>query len=292
LDGAAAGSHRLGLVTPPIFDRELHLSRAQRWRGKRPSVLATSLAMEVAERLSPINRVFDQVLIIAEDGDAVAQAIKASGKVLNIESRLPQAAEDLGLAPQSFAAIFHLLDLQCVNDVPGILAQCARALKPDGLLMACLFAGDSLTELRQSWLWAEERMTHGVSPRVAPMIGLRELGGLLQRAGLALPVVDSDRLTVRYATALALMQDIRLCGLSNMLRDRSRTPVSRSLASYAATYYHEKFSDADQRVRATIEVAWLAAWSPHESQQQPLRPGSAKARLADALKTEERKLKR
>jgi SAM-dependent methyltransferase len=274
---------------PEVFDRALYLRRTRRWADKRPDVLAKTLAMDVAERLAPINRRFENALLIAHD--EVADALLATGKIGKLETRAPSSADDLDLAPQSLDAIFHLLDMQCVNDVPGVLAQMRRALRPDGLLMVALFAGESLTELRQAWLWAEERSTGGVTPRIAPMIDLRELGGLLQRAGLALPVVDSDRLTVRYGTAFALMQDIRVSGLSNMLIDRARNFTGKILLADVATYYLEHFEDADGRVRATIEVAWATAWSPHESQQQPLKPGSAKARLADALKVKETKLK-
>jgi SAM-dependent methyltransferase len=274
-----------------IFDRDLYLDRVARWRARRPQALGTALAMDVAERLSPINRQFERALLISHEGDALAEAIRATGKVADLLLAAPRASENLELAPCSLNAIFHLIDLHCVNDVPGVLAQMSRALKPDGLLMVALFAGESLNELRQSWLWAEERSTGGVTPRVSPMIDLRELGGLFQRAGLALPVADSDRLIVRYANPFALMQDVRVSGLANMLIDRSRSFVSKRMASYAATYYAEKYSDPDGRVRATIEVAWAMGWSPHESQQQPLKPGSAKVRLSDALKVNETKLK-
>ena len=183
-----------------------------------------------------------------------------------------------------------MFDLQTFNDVPGALIQMRRALKPDGLLLACLFAGDTLTELRQSWLAAETVVAGGVSPRVAPMIDMRELGGLLQRAGLALPVADLDRTIVRYADAIGLIHEIRELGLSNNLHGRSRKPVTRGLLGAAVNTYQNNFADADGRVRATVEVAWLTGWAPHESQQQPLKPGSAKARLADALKVDEKKL--
>jgi SAM-dependent methyltransferase len=274
-----------------IFDRSLYLSRVKRWKSARPAALGAALAMELAERILPINRSFENALLIAHDSEEIANALNGTGKVSHLTIAAPSMSDDLALAPDSLDAVFHMIDLQCVNDVPGVLAQMGRALKPDGLMIAALFAGESLNELRQSWLWAEERSTGGVSPRVAPMIDLRELGGLLQRAGLALPVADSDRLTLRYDNPFALMQDIRACGLSNMLRDRSLAPVSKRMASYAATYYQEKFADADGRVRATVEVAWAMGWSPHESQQQPLKPGSAKVRLADALKVTESKLK-
>ena len=164
------------------------------------------------------------------------------------------------------------------------------SIRNDGLFIGALLGGASLTELRQSWLAAEAAVSGGVSPRVAPMIDVRELGGLLQRAGLALPVADLDRTMVRYADAVALIHEIRELGLSNNLVGRSRTPVSRRLMGAAINHYQQHFADPDGRVRATVEVAWITGWAPHESQQQPLKPGSAKARLADALKVEEKKL--
>ena len=162
-----------------------------------------------------------------------------------------------------------------------------RALKPDGLLMAALAAGESLKELRAAWLAAEGELHDGATPRVAPMIDLREMGGLLQRAGFALPVMDMDRTVANYNSGLALMREIKALGFSNVLAERSRRPVTKTLLAKAALAY-----GSEPRVPATIDIAWVTAWSPHESQQQPLKPGSAKARLADALRAEEIPLKR
>lgn len=273
-----------------IFDRHLYLARLERTKRGRPDILSHSIAAELAERLDPINRVFDQACLIAADSEPIAAAISASGKVKNLEIIEPAASDFLPLTAHAFDAIFDILDLHLVNDVPGRLVQLHRALIPDGLFMACLFAGQTLNELRQSWLEADELVSGGVSPRVAPMIDVREMGGLLQRAGLALPVVDLDRTIVRYPDAIALIHEIRSLGLSNLMTGRSRTPVTRNLLGEAISTYQEKFSDADGRIRATIEVAWATAWSPHESQQKPLKPGSAKFRLADALKVPETKL--
>jgi hypothetical protein len=167
-----------------------------------------------------------------------------------------------------------------------------RALKPDGLLLAVLLGGDTLTELRQAWVAAESEISGGVSPRVAPFADVRELGGLLQRAGFALPVADSDRLTVRYPSALALMRELKSMGLANPLAARSRRPVTRSLLARAAQAYEDRFSDSDGRIHATFELVTLTAWSRSQSQPQPLRPGTAQARLAQALGTVEHKLKR
>jgi len=275
---------------PPLFDRALAATRTARKRGTEPNILTRTIAEELVERLAFVNRRFERVLLIAAEPEAIAARLKEGGQVKEVDCRLPSADDHLGLGDAQYDAVFSVLDLQTFNDVPGALIQMRRALKPDGLLLACLFAGDTLTELRQSWLAAEAAVAGGVSPRVSPMIDVRELGGLLQRAGLALPVADLDRTLVRYADAVALIHEIRELGLSNVLVGRSKVPVSRRLLGAAVNHYQQNFADPDGRVRATVEVAWITGWAPHESQQQPLKPGSAKARLADALKVEEKKL--
>jgi SAM-dependent methyltransferase len=274
----------------PLFDRALMAARAARKRKAEPNILTRTIAEELVERLSFVNRRFAEALVIAPEPEAITARLLEAGQVKAAEHRPPSQGDDLALPLARYDAVFSLLDLQSVNDVPGALIQMRRALKPDGLLLACLFAGETLTELRQSWLAAEAAVTGGVSPRVAPMTGVRELGALLQRAGLALPVADLDRTMVRYADAVALIHEIRELGLSNALTGRSRRPVSRRLMGAAVNHYHQHFADPDGRIRATVEIAWITGWAPHESQQQPLKPGSAKARLADALKVEEKKL--
>jgi len=275
---------------PPLFDRALGAERTRRKRGAEPNILTRTIAEELAERLAFVNRRFERVLLIAAEPEAIAARLTEGGQVKEVKTGLPSAGDHLDLGEAAFDAVFSVLDLQTFNDVPGALIQMRRALKPDGLLLACLFAGNTLNELRQSWLAAESAVAGGVSPRVAPMIDVRELGALLQRAGLALPVADLDRTIVRYADAVALIHEIRELGLSNNLVGRSRTPVSRRLLGAAVNHYQHNFADADGRIRATVEVAWITGWAPHESQQQPLKPGSAKARLADALKVDEQKL--
>ena len=273
-----------------IFDRGLYLTRLERMKSARPDILSHSIATELAERLAPITREFNRTCLIAVDPDPIAAAIRASGKVGNLDIVEPAASEILSLKINEYDAIFDILDLHLVNDVPGALIQLRHALVPDGLFMACLFAGQTLIELRQSWLEAEELLTGGVSPRVAPMIDVREMGALLQRADFALPVVDLDRTIVRYPDAIALIHEIRSLGLSNPMTGRSRKPVTRNLLGEAISIYQQKYADEDGRIRATVEVAWATAWTPHESQQKPLKPGSAKFRLADALKVPETKL--
>jgi SAM-dependent methyltransferase len=183
--------------------------------------------------------------------------------------------------------VVSALALQFVNDLPGTLIQIRRALKPDGLLLAALIGGESLSELRLAFAEAESEVEGGVSPRVAPFADLRDLGALLQRAGFALPVTDVDRVTVRYATPLDLMHDLRRMAAGNVLMERRRVPLRRATLRRAREIYAERFADGDGRIRATFDIVWLSGWAPHESQQQPLAPGSARTRLADALRTQE-----
>jgi SAM-dependent methyltransferase len=194
------------------------------------------------------------------------------------------ADETLALAPASLDLAISALAFQFVNDLPGVLAQIRRALKPDGLLLAAMIGGDTLTELRQSFAAAEAECEGGVSPRVAPFADLRDVGALLQRAGFALPVTDIDRVVVRYDNALALIADLRHMGATNILIERRRTPTRRATLWRMAQIYSERFADSDGRIRATFDVIWLSGWAPHESQPKPLQPGSAKASLEQAVK--------
>ena len=200
--------------------------------------------------------------------------------------------EALPFAPAGFDLIVSGLSLQWVNDLPGALVQIRRALAPDGLFLAAVIGGQSLTELRTALTAAEAELTGGASPRVAPFADIRDLGQLLQRAGFALPVTDVEPIVVRYASMLALMQDLRAMGATNALSERSRVPLRRAVLMRAAEIYDDRFSDADGRVRATFDIVWLSGWAPHESQQKPLAPGSARMRLADALNVSEGRLPR
>jgi SAM-dependent methyltransferase len=276
-------------AAPLIFDRAL--LRARHRRAERlggGSFLLDHIAADIADRLSAVVRPFERAADIGTPSDVVRRAVSASDKIGSIEAVDIADDETLGLEPQSIDLAISALALQFVNDLPGVLAQIRRALRPDGLLMAVLAGGDTLTELRQAFAAAESEIEGGLSPRVAPFADVRELGGLLQRAGFALPVVDSERLTVRYDTAFALMHDLRRMGATNVLAERRRSPLRRATLLRAGGIYRERFADADGRVRATFELVWLSGWAPHPSQQQPLRPGSAQARLADALGTKER----
>jgi SAM-dependent methyltransferase len=214
------------------------------------------------------------------EGASDDRSATAALRVVADEEALPFADNTLDLVVSG-------LSLQAVNDLPGVLVQVRRALKPDGLFLAALLGGDTLAELRQSFATAESELDGGASPRVSPFPDLRELGALLQRAGFALPVTDVDRVTVRYATPFALLHDLRRMGAANPLVERRRVPLRRATLMRAMEVYAERFADPDGKVRASFDIIWLSGWSPHESQQQPLRPGSAKKRLADALGTSE-----
>jgi SAM-dependent methyltransferase len=196
-------------------------------------------------------------------------------------------AEALPFGKNSLDLVMSGLDLHLVNDLPGVLTQIRYALKPDGLFLAALLGGETLVELRRAWLDAETKVRGGVSPRVAPFAELGDLAGLLQRAGFALPVADGDVITVSYKNPLHLMADLKAIGQSNTLATRSRTPVSRGLLVEAAERYAELYSSDDDRVPARFEILFLTAWSPAETQPKPLKPGSADARLADALNANE-----
>ncbi len=274
--------------TPRLFDRALYLQRQAKASPAITAPLMERIAEDLGERLAIVTRHFDRAILIAHS-DEFASVLNASGKIGALEHRSPPATDVLELTGPC-DAIISMLDLHAVNDVPGYLAQCARALKPDGLLMLSFFAGETLGELRDSWLAAEVETTGGASPRVAPMIAIRELGGLLQRAQLALPVADLDRVTLRYSDAFTLMREVKAAGFANPLIGRSAKFVSQRFAFKVAEHYQSHFSDPDGRIRATLEIAWANAWKPHQSQPQPLKPGSAKARLADALKVPEGKL--
>jgi SAM-dependent methyltransferase len=272
---------------PTIFDRKLLRARQQRARALGPETfLIERIAGELGERLAVVRRQFERALDLGTPTDAVRRVLTESGKVATLVDVIADE-EALPFADGSLDLVVSALALQFVNDLPGTLIQIRRALKPDGLLLAVLVGGDSLAELREAFAQAESEVEGGVSPRVAPFADVRELGGLLQRAGLALPVVDSDRLTVRYQSVFDLMRDLRRMGATNVLTERRRTPLRRATLQRMAQIYTQRFADADGRVRATFEVAWLSGWAPHESQQKPLKPGSARQRLADALGTKE-----
>lgn len=273
-------------LSPTIFDRALLRARQQRARASgAETFLLDRVASELVERLSAVLRQFERAADIGTPTDVLRGALAGkAGSIEHIEigddDVIPVAVASLNLA-------VSVLALQFVNDLPGALVQIRRALKPDGLFLAALIGGESLTELRQAFAQAESEIEGGLSPRVAPFADLRDLGALLQRAGFALPVIDSERLTVRYDTVFDLMHDLRRMGATNALAERRRAPLRRKTLLRMAEIYAERFADPDKRLRATFEVVWLSGWAPDPSQQKPLKPGSAKTRLADALNVKE-----
>jgi SAM-dependent methyltransferase len=272
-------------AAPTLFDRALLRVRQSRALKLDPATfLLDRIAEDLAERLQAVVRKFDQGADIGTVGEAVRNTLTGHvGTLVHVD--LPEVESDgLALAPESLDLAVSALALQFVNDLPGVLTQIRRALKPDGLLLAAMIGGDTLTELRQSFAAAEAELESGVSPRVAPFADLRDIGALLQRAGFALPVTDVDRIVVRYDSAFALMQDLRRMGATNILVERRRTPTRRATLLRMAQIYGERFADPDGRIRATFDVIWLSGWAPHESQPKPLKPGSATASLADAVK--------
>ena len=280
-----------------VFDRPLlALRRAHARERGAETFLLDHVAHDLAERLSVVLRKFELAADLGTPGDAVrdllverklAARVIAAGPAPQNGCAIIADEEALPFADASLDLAVSALSLHFVNDLPGTLIQIRRALKPDGLFLCALLGGNTLTELRQSFAAAEAEIEGGISPRVAPFADLRDLGALLQRAGFALPVADLDRLIVRYADAFSLMHDLRRMGATNILVERRRKPTRRATLLRMAEIYRERFSDPDGRVRATFDIIWLSGWAPHASQQQPLKPGSARRRLADALKTSE-----
>jgi SAM-dependent methyltransferase len=271
-------------TAPILFDRVLLLMRQERAR-KQGAVkfLFDRVAEDTGDRLQAVTRKFSDVADVWSPGELLQQPVAdRSASITRVT--LDSDSETLPLQPGSLDLVVSALAFQFVNDLPGVLAQIRRALRPDGLLLAAMLGGDTLIELRQSFAAAEAECEGGVSPRVAPFADLRDVGSLLQRAGFALPVTDVDRVVVRYDSAFALMHDLRRMGATNTLFDRRRTPTRRATLLRMAQIYGERFADSDGRIRATFDIVWLSGWAPHESQPKPLKPGSAKASLEAAVK--------
>lgn len=284
-----------------IFDSALLVRRQQRAGvlvrsqiqagGVAPDFLQQRAVDDIVWRLGAVKRQFTHAAVL---GPGIAhtapqlQALANVGTVIEtIEQNPARGEEVLPVAPASLDLIVSVLALHWVNDLPGMLIQMQRALKPDGLMIAAMLGGRTLVELREAFLLAEAEVEGGASPRVSPFADVRDLGNLLQRARFALPVTDVDTLTATYADPLALMHELRAMGAGNVLHARRRTPLRRATLARAIEVYRQRHGTANGRVRATFEIVTLTGWAPHESQQQPLRPGSAKARLADALGTRE-----
>ncbi len=268
---------------PVLFDADLLARRrARAARAGFADFLHAGVAGEISERLDEVNRTFTAPAIVGPQAPLWADVLGMPG------ARTAPDAEVLDLSEAAHDLVVHGLALHWANDPVGQLVQARRALRPDGLMIAALFGGETLGGLRAALAEAEIAVTGGISPRVAPMGEVRDLGALLQRAGFALPVADSQRYEVSYATALDLMRDLRAMGETNAMRDRLRRPTRREVLLRAAALYADRFGTGDGRVLARFDVIFLTGWAPGPDQPQPLRPGSAKARLADALGVPER----
>ncbi|WP_422001522.1 methyltransferase domain-containing protein [Reyranella sp.] len=282
-----------------VFDRAVLRRRRERaaaaWQPH--AFLKKEIAARLVERLDDVRRSFPLALDLGTHGDEIAAALAGRPAV----ERLVRA--DLGLgfarqaagsavvadeewlpfAPASFDLVLSAMALHWVNDLPGTLIQIRRILRPDGLLMGAMLGGATLWQLRQALAAAESEVDGGLSPRVSPFAGLADAAGLLQRAGFALPVADSETIEVEYDGALALMRDLRAMGESNLVVERRRGFTRRATLARAAAIYEERFAAPSGRVSASFEVLYLHGWAPHESQPKPLRPGAAGRRLAEAL---------
>jgi NADH dehydrogenase [ubiquinone] 1 alpha subcomplex assembly factor 5 len=282
-----------------VFDRKgVRQHRERAAQGDRNAeFLFIEGAARLADRLKDVSRTFPRALELGSRGGLLARDLQGSGGIAFMVASDPSAgflaslpgprivaeAETLPFAPGRFDLVVSNLALHWVNDLPGALLQLRQALKPDGLLLVSLFAGETLNELRLCLLEAESEIENGASPRIAPFADPRELAGLLQRAGFALPVVDTDRIEATYSDALSLMRDLRAMGETNAVAARRRSFTRRATLLRAAELYQARYAGADGRIVARFEIATLTAWAPHESQPKPLRPGSAASRLADAL---------
>ncbi len=289
------------MTSPAVFDRRLLRQRRDRAAASigEFDFLLQDVAARLSDRLELVKKTFPIMLDLgghgilskALRGRAGTEIVVTSDISRNMaaQSALGVVADEelLPFKTASLDAVVSNLSLHWVNDLPGALVQIRQALKPDGLFLAAVLGGETLRELRESLLTAELSVTGGASPRVSPFIDLRDMGALLQRGGFALPVVDSDIITVDYSTPLKLMQDLRGMGASNATYNRLLKPTRRSVIMEAARVYHEKFADKNGRIPATFQIIYAIGWSPHASQQQPMKPGTAKIKLAEFLKTEE-----
>lgn len=286
------------MSSPGPFEPRLVRQRKRRAANTFPGTafLHQRVVADLADRLEAIPRPFPRALALG-GGGLFSEEIRARpdlaariGAIVeaDIASGVEIDPEHLPFAEHSFDLIVSPLALHTVNDLPGALIQIRRALKPDGLMLAALFGGETLNELRLSLIEAESELTGGAGPRVAPFADLQDVAALLQRAGFALPAADRDVIIVRYGEPMRLLADLRAMGETAALRERSPRTLSRRILARAFEIYRTRFSDPDGRVRATFEILTATGWSPHESQQKPLKPGSAKARLADALNTDEK----
>jgi SAM-dependent methyltransferase len=297
---AARTSRDAELAVQPIIDTDLslrHKRRALAHPVAGADFLMRRVAEDLGDRLATVGRTFDEAAALFCLTEEARKTVLASGKtdmvtrveadpaLLGEAAGLVAAPETVPFGPESLDLAVSLLTLHEANDIPGVLVQIRRALRPDGLFLGAMAGAGTLAELRESLLLAESELSGGASPRIVPFADVRDVGALLQRAGFALPVADVETVTVRYSDMFALMRDLRAMGATSALTDRPRRFTPRTMFLRAAQVYAERFSDPDGRIRATFSIVWMSGWAPAPTQQKPLRPGSAKASLAEALRT-------
>jgi hypothetical protein len=271
---------------PPLFDfrtAQMRQARARRLDGD--TFLAQAAIEGLADRLATVTRRFESGLWI---GDGLPQSLR--GFAAHWSEQAFDRNEILAAEPGSHDLAISLFSLQAINDLPGALVQIRRALKLDGLFLGALFGGATLTELRDSFAHAESETLGGISPRVSPFADVRDMGGLLQRGGFALPVADVERMAVRYGDFSSLVRDLRAHGQTNTLSERRKSFLRRDTLAAMLAHYRCHHAQ-DGKLGASFEIVYLTGWAPHQSQQQPLQPGSARARLAEALGTSETKIR-
>ena len=291
---------------PKLFDRQLHRRNRDRSAAGFDdyAFLKTRESSHLIERLEDVSRTFERALDLGAHDGGLTKLLAAHGQVTDVEAGDSSEAfvakmaadgltarvlneEHLDLPQATYDLVTSVLSLHWVNDLPGTLIQIRNTLKPDGLFLGCLFGAGTLAELRTCLIEAETELSGGVSPRISPLPGLQDMAGLMQRAGFALPVVDLETVTVRYGDPFRLVNDIKGMGEQAAFAPNERAPrkpLSRRLLARMAEIYAERFSDPDGRLRATFNVVWLSGWAPDASQPKPLRPGSAKHSLADAVR--------
>ncbi len=282
----------------PLLDTSLWLQRKRRaiaGMADGADFLMLRVAEDLGDRLSAVERSFETAAALFCQTAGAAEAMAASGKVAKVTRIEADPAfcagangevapfETVPFEPGELDLAVSILSLQAMNDIPGMLAQIRRALRPDGLFLGAMAGAGTLAELRESMLVAETELAGGASPRVIPFADVRDAGALLQRAGFALPVTDAETVVVRYDTLFHLMADLRAMGETSVLIDRPRKPATRRLFARAAEIYAERFCDPDGRIRATFSIVWMSGWAPDASQQKPLKPGAGKISLKDVL---------
>jgi len=279
-------------MPPMIFDRALIARHLMRRPAGHDDFVTRLVLADLEDRLGTVTRDFTQAVIVSPDPAPLPTAGRSANGPFQFERASTVLQRDgvplvdpeaLDLPRRDYDLIVSIFDLDVVDDVPGFLARARGHLRGDGLFLAAAIGGDSLTELREAFLAADEETSGGAYLRVAPFIPLSDAAGLLQRAGFALPVSDVETHIVRYASPLSLMRELKVLGASNPLRDRGGRAASKRLIQSAAANYERLAADPDGRVHATLEIVWMSGWAPHESQQKPLKPGSAEISLTKVL---------